>query len=226
VVQRYDFCPFIRLVFFVLEVISSSGGVALLLFQLVAAHVFVLAFLFEGFLLGELLDELRVLLELLFNHFKLFRIEYLINFQLIFGWILQLVLVSLSEIELGRFPLHDVLHFLGVAQLLREKLLEGDPMSSGLMQACVGHNSIIYGAAALVFFDHRVADALILFILLKVDVDQVLVHVELGGEGAQVLLTRLLLRGLRIDDVILRFRIKLLEIHVARLPQTLVYVRR
>lgn len=57
-VQRYDFRPFIRLVFFVLEVISSSGGVALLLFQLVAAHVFVLTFLFEGFLLGELLDEL------------------------------------------------------------------------------------------------------------------------------------------------------------------------
>jgi hypothetical protein len=70
-----------------------------------------------------------------------------------------------------------------------------------------------------------VANALVLFILLKVDVDQVLVHVELGGEGAQVLLTRLLLRGLRIDDVILRFRLELLEIHVARLPQTLVYVR-
>lgn len=77
-------------------------------------------------------------------------------------------------------PLLNVLHLFFGAHLLGEKLVEGEGHPV-LVQACVRHNSEIDGT--LVFFDNRVGmtRALIFVNLLevKVNLDQVLAHVEL-----------------------------------------------
>lgn len=186
---------------------SSPRRIALLLLQLVAAQVLVVALFFHGFLLRELVDHILVLEKLFFNHLDFHRIRHFIQilFLLVCGWILQEVFVPQGELQLVGSPLHDVLDLLSVAQLLGEELLQGNPMSGVMVQACVRHNSEV--DCALVFFDYRmgVTHALIFVNFLEVYLDQVFRHVELRSQGAQVLpLLGLFLRHLRVYNIVLR----------------------
>lgn len=117
---RYDLDAFIGLLLFVFEAVAASArGIALLLFELVAAHVSILNFLINGPLFRHLFNEFLVCNKLLLDHLKLVTVQSGVVIQLILRRIFQQILISLGEFKLGGAPLHDVFHLLLKPQLLR-----------------------------------------------------------------------------------------------------------
>lgn len=196
-------------------VLPSLRRIAPFLFVGPGTQIVVVPLLFQSLLLGKLINHLFMFDELLLYQFDFLRIKFFVQVfvLLVFGWIFEQILVFQSKFNLVRQPQLDVLDLLSVPQLLREKLIEreGHPI---LIHACVGHNSKI--DCALVFFDNRVGltrDLIFVSLLeINVDLDQVLAHLEFGGVRAKVLpLLRLLLRHLRVYNIVLRPRLRLLE---------------